>query len=415
MGSLNDPAFPHFFLLRKRSHGFQIPDDTTTDLRQAVAGILEVTRWDKGFADCECPACHRADARLFYDGKFPVVFCFSSGCATQNASVNEELRQRTKQIFGENGIPFKLTKEEKEQVESRRRLKAVEARAKNLMLPQLLKQPSVPLESWAASSPYPMRQVPVPEHWRLLLMALHKQEPAVSPYYVPGKGLYSGFTPPPIWIGELWETGKPEFARNFKSVVDWLKKRRPYGPQISVCTFQPSRYKGNDVLYLRNYASRSKEWVKQRLYLVLESDTLSREQFGHVIRWAMKFLTLRCIVDTGGKSIHAWFEAPDFPVPLTPDFGRLGDQDFEDWSRRHDEHRQRYAKLIVKDAWRKAAFYRRRDEFYAILTGLGCDPGMFRLASTARLPGVERTDDEGNPTGRWQQLIHLNPKYPIEL
>ncbi len=47
--------------------------------------------------------------------------------------------------------------------------------------------------------------------------------------------------------------------------------------------------------------------------MMLESDTVSRDQVGAVFGYVWK-KRLRypqfCIVDTGGKSPHAWFDAP---------------------------------------------------------------------------------------------------------
>jgi len=90
----------------------------------------------------------------------------------------------------------------------------------------------------------------------------------------------------------------------------------------------------------------------------------------------MGFLTLRAVVHTGGKSIHCWF-----------DFPRYG----------------------------SGNAYNTNRELHAILAGLGCDPAMFRRAAIARLPGCRRTDKDGNLTDKWQRLVFLNPKYPINL
>lgn len=222
--------------------------------------------------------------------------------------------------------------------------------------------------------------------------------------------------------GDL-ESGKPQFAINFKSVVDWLKEPCPYGPQVSVCTFKDLLFKGDHVLSLRDCGCRAKEWVQDKPYLVAESDTLAREQFGNVARWIQKFTTLRAVVDTGGISIHCWFDMPKPPPNMAPpapgytaDLWRIwnyGGQ--EEYDRRCCAWKLENKAQIARDEWQAEQFHHRQDEFYAILRGLGCDPGMFRLASTARLPGVKRVDAEGFATGRWQRLIFLNPKFPIML
>lgn len=45
---------------------------------------------------------------------------------------------------------------------------------------------------------------------------------------------------------------------------------------------------------------------------VIESDTLARDEVGAVCAYLRRRLHygLHCIVDTGGKSLHAWFDAP---------------------------------------------------------------------------------------------------------
>ena len=54
-----------------------------------------------------------------------------------------------------------------------------------------------------------------------------------------------------------------------------------------------------------------------------------------------------------------------------------------------------------------------RERWYEGLDGLGCDPQALS-SLTARLPGVERLDRDGQPTGRWQRLLYLDPKCPVD-
>lgn len=134
------------------------------DLRDVIEGLVEVTRWDKGFADCLCPSCGRSDGILFYDGRFPVVSCFSTGCADPNRRTNAELVERTKQVCGRRGGKFELTERDKAQIAFRRRLKFGEAQARSRLLPQLLKQSPVELKQWQRESPCPLAEVPVEKH-----------------------------------------------------------------------------------------------------------------------------------------------------------------------------------------------------------------------------------------------------------
>ena len=45
--------------------------------------------------------------------------------------------------------------------------------------------------------------------------------------------------------------------------------------------------------------------------MVVESDTLSRDEVGEIFGYLRRRLHygLHCIVDTAGKSLHAWFDA----------------------------------------------------------------------------------------------------------
>jgi hypothetical protein len=391
-------------------------------LRHIVTGIVDIRGWHSGFAECVCPSCGRIDAALFCDGRFPIVYCFSTGCAAHNATVNAEMVSRTKRIVGESGVKIRLTPQEKAQIQLRRDIKVLEAKAKNLMLPQLLLGKPVPKESWLDVSPYPVADLPVEQHWKALLSGLFEQEDFVPVSSAPD-GVRLGHVPPLFWIGELYETGSSDHAVNFKTVVAWLAKGQPYGPQISVCSFKTQLVREGRILQMQDHGSRTKEWVEKKDYLVAESDSISPEQFGLVIRWIQGFATLRAIVDTGNKSLHCWFDIPAPPKRKTPPAPAYTNELWASWGsggrEEHDrlwkEWKNNYKAEIARDEWASQQFFRRKEEFYAILRGLGCDGKMFGLASTARLPGVERRDKNGTPTGRWQQLLFLNPKFSISI
>jgi hypothetical protein len=109
-----------------------------------------------------------------------------------------------------------------------------------------------------------------------------------------------------LWIGNKYdscaddksEAKKESCRRHFRRVSDWLKERR--APEQFTCpsVFKPGSH------------SRCNEAVLQRRYLVIESDVLSKDQMSAVISWCRQFMRLRAIVDTGGKSLHGWFDAP---------------------------------------------------------------------------------------------------------
>lgn len=151
-----------------------------------------------------------------------------------------------------------------------------------------------------------------------------------------------------VWIGsEVYHTGNPSYQNNFRTASNWMQKHHAPGTYICPSTFNPGVY------------SRSNTNVKDRRFLVVESDILSKDEVGSVFKWMMQEgHHLRAVVDTGGKSLHGWF---DYPNPaLIPQ---------------------------LKDD----------------LTIFGCDPAMFTPSQAVRLPGVRRNSH------KVQELIYLAP------
>jgi hypothetical protein len=140
-----------------------------------------------------------------------------------------------------------------------------------------------------------------------------------------------------LWIGEIFE-------KKFLTLEDWLKRRAIFGCFVSHCTFKPDS------------KSRCNDNVAERKYLVVESDELKSHEVMAVFGALQQHhgLTLRALVSTGGKSIHAWLPWPE---------GDAGD-----WA--------------------------------AVLKGYKCDPATLRPSQPVRLPGIIRPD-----TGRPQELL----------
>jgi hypothetical protein len=115
-----------------------------------------------------------------------------------------------------------------------------------------------------------------------------------------------------LWLGGQFDSGKPEHAANFKTAADWLKLDK-LPERIASGTFK----KGS--------ISRSDSSLTRSPFIVIESDDL----IGHkpaddderednkrlcaalicLCRDRLK-LTLRAVIDTGGKSLHGWFDRP---------------------------------------------------------------------------------------------------------
>jgi hypothetical protein len=233
-----------------------------------------------------------------------------------------------------------------------RRCKRFKAKAQRDIRPALLKANPITAQDWLKLSP-----IPVPEdglaQWRLFISRMFKPTDL-------------------LWTGELWQTGKPEYKGNFRTVKDWLAT--PYGglgEQMSVVNFCPSAntlvHHGKDkTVYFDGYERTANRvgWIG-RLYTLVESDEIKREKFAIIQRWLdeRNGMRLCALVDTGGKSFHGWVSGV-----------------------RHT---------------------RQERELRAFLAGLGADAQALNHL-TARAPGMSRYDAMGGFVGA-QRLLYFNP------
>ena len=150
-----------------------------------------------------------------------------------------------------------------------------------------------------------------------------------------------------IWVGERFDSGKEAHRNNFCTREEWLAdKQNPKGTLTCPSTFKNNAY------------SRSNDNVLDQRFLVVESDLLKKEEVGAVFRWLREAVGMKlvAVVDTAGKSLHGWFKYP--PIRVV-------------------------------------------DELKIMLTALQCDPGMFKKAQPARIPGALRD-------GKYQRLLFLD-------
>jgi hypothetical protein len=103
-----------------------------------------------------------------------------------------------------------------------------------------------------------------------------------------------------IWIGNVDDSGSEAAACHFQTVEEWLQTGPVMGNLTCPSVFRPG------------CTSRADAEAIERRYLVVESDTLSKDEVGAVFRWMWRELRmpLHCIVDTAGKSLHGWFSVP---------------------------------------------------------------------------------------------------------
>jgi hypothetical protein len=149
-----------------------------------------------------------------------------------------------------------------------------------------------------------------------------------------------------VWIGDVYSSGRPEHRAHFRPVAEWYQIGPVMGNYTCGSSFKPGT------------CSRSNENLDGHRFLVVESDTLARDEVGAIFAYLNRRLhfTLHAIIDTAGKSLHGWFDAP----------------------------RSRLVEERLK----------------AGLVAFGCDPKVFTYSQPVRVPGAFRD-------GRLQRLIWL--------
>ena len=149
-----------------------------------------------------------------------------------------------------------------------------------------------------------------------------------------------------VWIGDVYSSGKPEHRTHFRPVAEWYQIGPVMGNYTCGSAFKPGSH------------SRSNANCDGTRFLVVESDTLAKDEVGAVFAYLNLRLhfNLHAIIDTAGKSLHGWFDAP----------------------------RDRRIEGRLK----------------ATLTAFGCDPKLFTYSQAVRVPGAYRN-------GKLQRLIWL--------
>lgn len=137
------------------------------------------------------------------------------------------------------------------------------------------------------------------------------------PEALPHDFLKSLFAPTDVlWLGDPNDSGQPHHARHFKPCCEWTKQAT-LPPRLAAGTFKAGSI------------SRSLDSVHRAPYIILESDDLigrkpeTAEEKEHnkalsyaLIRYAQERLGLHlaAVIDTGNKSLHAWFKRPPDPA-----------------------------------------------------------------------------------------------------
>lgn len=296
---------------------------------------------DQNLGYCRCPgeALHthqtgKQHCRVTLD-RVPTIYCFHTSCGAAVESANHRLRSEIGRAERTGTVPDNKPRAptEAERAASAAKhaieqLKDRAARGLDLILHQNRIDPA---ELWALS-PVPLHEDPRHD-WRLLLSLFHPDDV--------------------VWIGGKFsscndqqpEARKAHCRASFRTAGQWLKERQAPGQFTCPCTFQPGTH------------SRSNAQVVRRRFLVIESDHLSKPDMCALIMWCRRLMRLRAVVDTAGKSLHGWFDAPDLKLEA---------------------------------------------ELRVILPNLKTDPALFKLSQPCRLPGAMRE-------GRYQSLYFFSP------
>ncbi len=326
------------------------------DPRPIATALLGEIDWQNGVSGfCRCPgeSLHTAktgkkDCRVSVDGA-PTIYCFHASCESVVAGLNQQLRRelgrspwsltlpggkiiRSGDVLQANGTVLR-----REVVKARAKVEGRDA-GEQLVLetlvalasrfkPELFDRFHWPYARILEDSPLLVANRDPDDQFRAWLRIW----PAHST----------------VWIGDVYSSGRPEHKTHFRPVADWYQIGPVMGNYTCGSAFKPGTY------------SRSNENIEGQRFMVVESDSLTKDEIGAVFAYLQRRLhyPLHCIIDTAGKSLHGWFDAP--PTQIMENRLKAG------------------------------------------LTAFGCDPKVFNHSQPVRVPGAFRE-------GKLQKLIWLN-------
>lgn len=347
-----------------------------SDPRHVAAGIVGAVDWQSAVSGlCQCPgaAWHthptgKKDCRVNIDGA-PTIYCFHSSCLAAVADANLRLRRAL------GGAAWALT------MPGGSVLRSGDVLHSNGAVKSRAEIERGPAGGNCDSAPYPLPgrggegcgpQGPAQRAERLVVESLRvmaerfKEElfgafrwPFAqiledSPLLVAEREAEDQFRTwlrlwPAhcrVWIGDVYDSGKPEHKTNFRPVSEWYQIGPVMGNFTCGSSFKPGSF------------SRSNANCNGTRFMVIESDTLPKDEVGAIFAYLNRRLhyNLHAIIDTAGKSLHGWFDAP-------------------------------------QGAGSEA-------RLKAVLTVLGCDPKLFTYAQPVRVPGAWRD-------GKLQRIVWL--------
>lgn len=330
------------------------------DPRQIAMSILGSVDWQtevSGFCRCPGEAMHtsangKKDCRVNVDGA-PTIFCFHASCIGAVAEANRRLRSALAgghwAIALPGGTVLRSGDVMKCRVENGERRIEIVRREENGLTPRRQDaEEKLILETLRVNA----------ERFKPELFDFFRwpmgQILEDSPLLVAGRDPEDQFRTwlkvwpacSTVWIGDVYSSGRPEHRTHFRPVAEWYQIGPVMGNFTCGSAFRPGTY------------SRSNENLNGHRFMVIESDTLGHDEVGAVFAYLRRRLhyDLHCIIDTAGKSLHAWFDAPENKV-------------FE-------------------------------NRLKAGLEVFGCDPKVFSYSQPVRVPGAWRD-------GKLQRLVWL--------
>jgi hypothetical protein len=325
------------------------------DPRQTAERLLGAIDWAtevSGFCRCPGEAFHtsangKKDCRVNVDGA-PTIFCFHASCATAVAEANRRLRREL------GASPWELRLPDGKVLRSGDVLQG-----DGVVLPREVVKARAQAEGRAAGEQLVLETLrAAAERFRPELFDFFRGPMAQiledSPLLVADRDADGQFRTwlklwpacSTVWVGDVYSSGKPEHRSHFRPVGEWYQIGPVMGNYTCGSSFKPGCY------------SRSNENLNGHRFLVIESDTLARDEVGAIFAYLNRRLhfSLHAIIDTAGKSLHGWFDAPR-------------------------------NKLM-------------EERLKATLVAFGCDPKVFTYSQPVRVPGAFRD-------GRLQRLIWL--------
>ena len=318
-----------------------------------MVGAVDWQTEVSGFCRCPGESLHthptgKKDCRVSVDGA-PTIYCFHSSCAPAVAEANRKLRRtlaggqweialpdgrvlRSGDVLQSDGTVKTRAQIVGQKPEVRSQdpgeklvLETIRVLAERFK-PELFELFRWPFAQIISDSPLQVHQRDAEDQFRTWL----KLWPAHCH----------------VWIGDVFSSGKPEHKTHFRPVADWYQIGPVMGNYTCGSSFKPGSFQ------------RSNANCNGTRFMVIESDTLSKDEVGAIFAYLNRRLrfNLHAIIDTAGKSLHGWFDAP----------------------------RDRQVEARLK----------------AVLTVFGCDPKLFTYSQPVRVPGAFRD-------GKLQRIVWL--------